>query len=89
MLKEFPVVPPVVASVTKLANPFRLKIAGGNFHPGCSVTIDGSPVEVKYKSDGLLVAKNCKALVPKGVTVQIVVTNSDDGGHSDPFAFSR
>ena len=35
--------PPAILSVTKLANPFRLKITGTGFQSGMAVAIDGSP----------------------------------------------
>jgi hypothetical protein len=44
-----------------------------------------------YKSATLVQASGgsaLKALVPKGQTVQITVTNNDDGGVSAPFSFS-
>lgn len=81
-------VPPQVTAVKKLAAPLRLKITGINFSNGCAATIDGSPVTVKYKSTTSLVLKGVSALVPKGRTVHVVVTNPD-GGASTPFPFTR
>ncbi len=83
--------PPVIIAVRKLTNPLRLKITGSNFHPGCSVAINGTSVTVSYKSSTSIVAKGStlKSLLPKGVTVQLVVTNTDDGGISAAFPYTR
>ena len=85
--------PPQVGAVVAVSNPFRLKIFGYNFHPGCTVKIDGSPVpSTKYKRGSLAVAKSSaalKAIVPVGVQVQVTVTNNDDGGVSAPFPYTR
>ncbi|MGA9751410.1 MAG: PKD domain-containing protein [Acidobacteriota bacterium] len=84
--------PPVISSVTKVGNPFRLKIYGSNFHGNCTVKVNGASVPLsQYKSPSLVVAKKgaaLKAMVPKGVSVQITVTNNDDGGVSAPFSFT-
>jgi PKD repeat protein len=88
-----PVPPPVIALVQALTSPFRLRISGLNFHPGCTVLIDGTSVpQTVWKSSALLVAKGgsaLKALVPKGTPVQITVVNHDDGGVSGSFPFTR
>lgn len=85
--------PPVIDSVKKLSNPFRLKILGSNFHPGCTIRIDGADVPVtQWKNAGKLIAKKgglLKAMVPKGTTVQVTVLNNDDGGVSAPVTFAR
>jgi photosystem II stability/assembly factor-like uncharacterized protein len=85
--------PPVISSVVKAANPFRLTINGSNFHPSARILIDGTPAPVTvYKRESTLVAKGgaaLKAMVPKGKTVQITVENEDDGGLSEPFPFRR
>ncbi len=83
--------PPVIATARALANPFRLKLTGSNFHAGCTLTISGTPAPVTYKNSGTILAKgtSVKALLPKGVTVQLVVTNTDDGGVSAAFSFTR
>lgn len=86
---------PVIYSVGKATNPFRLIISGGNFMNETSawawVYINGVAVpQTKYKSASKLVAKGAalKAMVPKGVTVQITVKNPD-GTFSEPYAFQR
>lgn len=88
-----PVVPPAIAGVTKATSPFRLKISGANFHTACVVKIGGVAVPAtQYKGATLLVAKGgaaLKAMVPKGVPVAITVTNTDDGGVSAPFGYTR
>ena len=84
--------PPAITSVRKMGSPFRLKITGSNFHSDCTVKINGSAVpQTLYKNSGLVLAKKgaaLKALVPKGTTVQVTVTNNDDGGVSAPFSFT-
>ncbi len=85
--------PPVITSVQHLGNPFRLRVLGSNFHPGCILRINGNPAPAtSFKNNGKLVAKGgaaLKAMVPAGVLVQITVLNTDDGGVSAPFPFSR
>lgn len=84
--------PPTIAGVAKAANPFRLKVSGGNLHPRCFVSINGVPApNTVWKSGALVVAKGASlsAMAPKGVTVQVTVTNLDDGGVSAPFPFTR
>ncbi len=80
--------PPVITAAVKVGNPFRIKLYGSNFQPNCAVTINGVPVDYKYKNSGKLKLKHCKSLCPKGVPVAIVVTNPD-GGVSNTFMFSR
>lgn len=89
-----PAVPaPIITSVVKVPNPFRLKVSGTNFHVGCTVKINGVPVPTTtYKSGTLVVAKKgavLKAMVPLAVPVQITVTNNDDGGVSAPYPYVR
>ena len=84
--------PPVITSVTKMTNPFRLKVLGGNFHYGCVVQINGQEVPTTYKSSNKIIAKKgdiLKVLLPKNVPVQITVLNKDDGGVPDPMPFVR
>ncbi len=85
--------PPVITSVVKVSNPFRLKVSGANLHVGCTVKINGVPVPTTtYKSGFLVVAKKgavLKAMVPLAVPVQITVTNNDDGGVSTPYPYAR
>jgi len=83
---------PGIASATKLTNPLRIKIAGSNFNAGCAVTINGVQVpETDRKGNTLVYAKGggaLKAMLPKGVTVQVAVVNPD-GTASAPFTFTR
>ena len=85
--------PPVISAVTKMTNPFRLKIMGSNFHLGAIVKINGAVVPFSdLKSSALIVAKkgpSLSTMVPKGVPVQITVTNTDDGGVSTAYSFVR
>ncbi len=87
------VIPPVIEKVGKLQNPFRLKIEGSNFHPDCVVKVNGTEVpHTSYKNSTKIIAEKglaLKALLPKGVAVQITVENSDDGGISSPITFMR
>lgn len=83
---------PIITSVTKVGNPFRLKIIGANFVEGAQIFINGVVVPItKFKSPNYLVAKKgaqLKAMVPKGVTVQIKVKNPD-GSESNEFLYTR
>ncbi len=84
--------PPVITGVQKLTNPLRLKIYGTNFHLACTVKINEAVAMSSWKNGSLLVAKkgeSLKALLPKGVPVQITITNTDDGGVSAPFGYMR
>lgn len=84
--------PPVIVDVKKLSSPFRLKFFGENFHRSCVVNVSGTPVpQTTFKSGSQILAGSgaaLKALVPKGRTVQLTVTNTDDGGVSQPVSFS-
>ena len=81
--------PPSISNVAKATNPFRLKVYGSNFHPGCAVRVNATEVTTVYKSAGYLVAKNVSTLIPKGSTVQITVINKDDGGVSAAYSYTR
>ena len=84
--------PPTITAIAKAVNPLRLKITGSNFHPGCTIKIDGQPVpDTQVKSATLIKAKGSglKAMLPKGVTVQITVVNNDDGGISAAWPYTR
>jgi PKD repeat protein len=82
-------VPPQIIAAKKLQAPFRIKLFGTNFHANLSATINGTPVTVSVKTSSKIVLKDIKPLVPRGVPVQIVVTNLDDGGVSNTFIFVR
>lgn len=77
--------PPVIASVTKAGNPFRIKISGSNFQTGVQVFVgsDASPWSpLTRKSETLLIMKGgsaLKARLPQGQAVQIRVVNPDGG----------
>jgi hypothetical protein len=81
-----------VTAVSKISDPYRLKVRGDRFAPGCRVLIGGQPVpETSHKSATEVVAKKgaaLKAMTPQGVTVEVVVENPD-GGRSMPFSFVR
>ena len=84
--------PPAILGVSKLQNPFRLKLIGTSFHASCTVYINGTAVQTTFKNAGKVIAKKgsaLQALLPKGVTVQITIKNLDDGIVSDPFPFAR
>jgi PKD repeat protein len=81
-------VPPSITYAKKQHSPFRIVLFGTNFQDGCTATINGVPVQVKYKNGGKIKLKDAKSLCPKGVAVTIVVTNPD-GGVSAPFQFTR
>ena len=84
--------PPTISAVSKLTDPFRLKIVGTAFQQGAKVFISGAAVpETAYKSATQLVAKKgtpLKDMVPKGQAVSITVQNPD-GGVSAAFPYSR
>ena len=75
--------PPTITAISKLTNPFRLKVTGTNFLPGLSVTIgnDAAPWPgVTVKSDTKLILKKgagLKALFPKGQAVPIRIAYPD------------
>ncbi|MCX7830454.1 MAG: PKD domain-containing protein [Acidobacteria bacterium] len=83
---------PVITSVTKVSNPFRLRIYGSKFKPGCIVKINNVAVPTTtYKDSTLVVAKKgaaLKAMCPKGTAVTITVHNTD-GGVSAGFTYTR
>ncbi len=83
---------PLILKVKKMPAPFRLKIKGSGFVPGCQVLIDGVPVPmVSYKKATKIVAKKGHALkdmVPKGTTVCVTVRNPQ-GSESPCFSFTR
>jgi photosystem II stability/assembly factor-like uncharacterized protein len=78
-------VPPKINSMTKLQDPFRLKVSGSNFQDGIKVYIgsDTEPWEkVIRKDDGTLIIKGgskLKKKLPKGVPVQFKLVNPDGG----------
>ena len=82
-------VPPQIAAAKKLPNPFRIVLYGTNFHADAEVTINGRPVAVSVKTGSKIILKGVQSLVPKGVPVQIVVINQDDGGVSNTFLYVR
>jgi PKD repeat protein len=87
-----PIPPQVISAKALTGPPFALKLTGVDFQSGCSVTIDGVAVpEVQFKSNSALLLKGgstLKAMVPKAVTVCILVTNPD-GGTSGCFTYAR
>jgi len=85
-------IPPVVASVTKGSDPFRITLNGTNFQPGCVVKVSGTAANGTqvYKSSVQLVQKgdSLKSQLPKGTPVAITVVNPD-GGVSNVYSFTR
>lgn len=79
---------PNIIVAHKLVNPFRIQVFGSNFAQGCVVTINGTPVDYKFKNGGKLLLKNVSGLCPKGVEVKIQVVNPD-GGYSNLFSFTK
>lgn len=83
---------PVINSVKKASDPFRLIIIGANFENGCVVKINNvNAPKTTYKNSTKVVAKGGSALkqmVPKGQTVYIKVVNPD-GSESNEYAFTR
>jgi uncharacterized repeat protein (TIGR01451 family) len=87
------IAPPDILSVTKLGEPFRIRIDGTNFQPGIQVFIgsDTTPwPNVKLKNTTRITLKGgatLKAKFPKNVPVTIRVVNPDGG--QDTFTFIR
>jgi len=79
-----------ITAVTLTQSPFGLTIGGTGFRAGCKVLINGYAAPTLFKSATLLVTQGSvlKAMLPKGVAVQIVVRNPD-GATSAPFVFTR
>ena len=80
-----------IASVSSSANPVRLMVAGSGFESGCTVLIGGAAVpKTQFKSGDLVVTKGSglKAMVPKGVPVQVTVRDPD-GRESAPYSYTR
>ena len=75
--------PPVITSLTKAGNPFRITVAGSNLQSGIQVYINGSLwTNVQYVSSTSLKIKggsSLKALVPKGISTQFRFVNPDGG----------
>ena len=90
---QIPVPPPTISRAAAGGQTFQLVLRGANFHPSAQIQIDGAPApQTVYKSGSKLMAKGgaeLKAMLPKGVAVQITVKNEDDGGGSVPFSFKR
>ena len=81
----------VISTAAWASNPGRLKVSGSGFGPGCTVAINGAAApRTAYKSSALVVAKGdaLKAMLPKGVAVQVVVVNPD-GTQSPPASYAR
>lgn len=82
----------IIYSVFKATEPFRIIVKGTSFYPGAWIYVNGAPVPVTtHKSVVKVVAKGgeaLKAMVPKGVAVEITVKNPD-GTFSEPFVFVR
>jgi uncharacterized repeat protein (TIGR01451 family) len=80
-----PIMPPVIATITKVSEPFKLKLNGANYQTGIQVFIgaDTSPwPDVKFKSPNLVVLRGdslLKARFPKGTPVTITLVNPDGG----------
>jgi|GEM_PF-6529965 len=85
--------PPTITGVAKLLDPFRLKVTGSNFSANCSVSINGQLVpEISWKDGTKIIVKGgalLKAMLPKGMTVSIMVTNNDTQITSAPYPFMR
>jgi PKD repeat protein len=74
---------PVVTSMVKLGNPFRINVNGSNLQNGVRVFINGTEwTNLKWKSTNLLKIKggaSLKALVPKGTPTVFRFRNPDGG----------
>lgn len=83
---------PTITRVTKLTDPFRLKVEGTLFVTGAKVLINAVEApQTTYKSSAKLLAGQgsaLKAMLPSGTQVTITVKNLD-GGTSAGFPFTR
>ncbi len=84
------VVPPTIAQITQLSDPFRLKLTGSNFKPGLKVYIgsDSTPwssTKVQSSSSILLNGSGLRSRFPSGVSVTIRVVNPDGGSAAGQF----
>jgi hypothetical protein len=53
---------PTINGVTRLGSPFRLRLDGSNFHPGCVIRINGNPAPTtSFKSNNRVVANPTSA----------------------------
>jgi hypothetical protein len=81
--------PPSITAVKTLASPFRLQVNGSGFQSGAQVDINGTPAPTtQFTSSTQLEAgkgKTLKALLPKGTTVTVRVTNPDGLQATLPF----
>jgi hypothetical protein len=74
---------PQISRMSKLGNPFRIKVIGGNLQPGVRVFIDG--VEwtfIKWKKTAKITLKggaSLKAVVPKNTPTAFRFMNPDGG----------
>ena len=92
---------PVIYSVEKMQDPFKLKISGDNLFIGpyidnsdAEVTIDGVPVPTTTVKDVYTIiakkGKSLKKMLPKGIPVCIKVTDKEEPNfQSDCFTFTR
>jgi|GEM_PF-3702070 len=75
--------PPVIASMTKKGNPFRILVIGSNLQSGIAVFINGVPwTNLKWSSTAQIQLKgggSLKALVPKNTPTQFKFVNPDGG----------
>lgn len=83
---------PQINVVTKLTNPFRLKILGSNFKSTSVIKINGEAIpNTIFKKTTKLIGKGgitLKNMCPKGVTVKITVDNGN-GNVSNEYPFTR
>ena len=75
--------PPVVFSLQKVSNPFRIVVGGLNLQFGIQVSINGAPwSNASWKNTSKLVIKggaSLKAAVPRGVDTVFTFVNPDGG----------
>ncbi len=75
--------PPVVASVVRMAPPFRLVVKGSNLQDGIQVSLNGTQwTDTDWKSVTKIVIKggaSLKAAVPKDTPVTFTFVNPDGG----------
>jgi hypothetical protein len=75
--------PPVLSSMAKKTDPFRIAVTGGNLKVGVQAFINGMAwPDLSYKSETKVVLKggaSLKSAVPKGVATLFRFVNPDGG----------
>lgn len=83
--------PPIINSIVKISNPFRLDVQGSNLQEGIKVYINGTEwTNIKWKSTMNIKIKggaSLKALLPKGSDNTLKFINPDGGEATYTFRY--